>query len=611
MSKFDYTIHKVVGVVRKENTLQSNARVFVVGYIDGWHYIPFQENELQDIFRNEGFVHYAISKHKVRYSYENQLIFFSVIESEDYESTSKERFSVEFNGLDLYKHTPVINVSKTGLLETVELNGYDNYYKVGSRIYKISKKDRKKGIGKYWQINEDFLSRNNSYICKSDKDVYIIADEISDPLFSYGEMLNTQEIINFVVDIINKHSINPKNFKTIPDGLISMLDIPAKILQFRFDEFNSALESVTLTHNQIMQIASNPIMSDALQRSIKEYEDEYIQMYESRNRDKIQKLKTESEDVVREKDTELQKLAKEHRNNILEIEKEIKQKEYERDQIIAQINKRTKEAEALEERFEVINEQKGRLIEDFSVIKDVLGGSSNNVVVNNHIIQRTVVFVENSGIPIEDQAEFIGHLKMHLKNNQLSIEDAPNIIRPFIGRNKIGHNADVMLFPSIKLIKPLIDTLGTYNLLSVTVCASWKSYDDLYMNGFSQIVESAISNPERINILLLQNMNLSYVSQYMQPINDVLCGITNLIPTSKGMIKYPSNLWIFGTRTEEEALPMSLDALKEYCCIERKEYNVEEDLIEDLPSKYITMELVDKLRAEEYSYKSAPESYLD
>ena len=35
MSKFDYTIHKVVGVVRKENTLQSNARVFVVGYIDG------------------------------------------------------------------------------------------------------------------------------------------------------------------------------------------------------------------------------------------------------------------------------------------------------------------------------------------------------------------------------------------------------------------------------------------------------------------------------------------------------------------------------------------------------------------------------------------------
>jgi hypothetical protein len=608
MSNFDFNSHKIVGVARKKHLSQSFARVYAMGYLNDWHYIPFQENELRDIFKNEGYVHYSKALDK----FCNSLIFFNVIEAEGYNTDPKvERFKVNYNGMDYYSHTHVININNKELLENIESNGYDKYYKVDSRIYKITKGDRKKGISKYWQLDDDFLCRNNSYICKNDDDIYIIGDEISDPLFSYSEMLNIQEIVNFVVEIISKHKINPNNFKSIPDGLISMLGIPEKILQYRFEEFNRALMHITLSHNQIMQIASNPLMHDALQRSIKEYEDEYIQMYELRNRDIIQKLKIESESVLRDRETELQKIEKEHKTKISTIEKEIKQKEQERDQIIVQINKRTKEADDIEARFEVINEQKGRLIEDFSVIKDVLGSTSNNTIVSNHNIQREVVPVNNDGALIEDQKELIKHLKTSLKNNFLNSDIAPSIIKSFIGRNKIGHKADVMLFPSIKMIKALLDTLGTYNLLSITVGANWKSYDDLYLNGFGKVIVSAKSIPDKIHILLLQNMNLSYASLYMQPINDVLAGITRFIPTTDGMIEYPTNLWIFGTRTEEEALPMSLEVLKQYCCIERKNYHLEEDEIADLPSKYITMELIAKLRDEEYSYKSYPESYLD
>lgn len=608
MSKFDFTSHKIVGVARKKHLSQSFARVYAMGYLDDWYYIPFQENELRDIFKNEGYVHYSNALDK----FCDSLIFFNVIETDGYNDDPKiVRFKVNYNGMDYYSHTPVINANKQGLLEAIELNGYDKYYKIGSRIYKITKSDRKKGVGKYWQLDDVFLHRNSSHVCKNEDDVYIIGDEINDPLFSYSEMLNMKEIVAFVVDIINKHNINPQNFRSIPDGLINMLDLPAKILQFRFDEFNKALEYITLSHNQIMQIASNQLMSDALQRSIKEYEDEYIQMYELRNRDIIQKLKIENDSILRDREAEFQEIEKEHKNKISKIEKEIKQKEQERDQIITQINKHTKEADDIEARFEAINEQKERLIEDFSVIKDVLGGTSNNTMVSNHNIQREVISVDKDGASIEDQTELIKHLNTSLKNNLLDSNVASNIIRPFIGRNRVGHKVDVMLFPSIKMIKALLDTLGAYNLLSITAGANWKSYDDLYLSGFGKIVESAESNPDKIHILLLQNMNLSYASLYMQPINDVLAGITKLIPTIGGMIEFPTNLWIFGIRTEEEAIPMSLEVLKQYCCIERKDYHIEDDEIEDLPSKYVTMELVAKLRDEEYSYKSYPESYLD
>lgn len=613
MSNFDFNLHKIVGIARKKYSTHSHARVSIMGYIDNsWHYIPFQDNELQDIFNNEGYVHYSNALDK----YCDRLISFNIIETEGYNEDPKiTRFKVNYNGMDYYDHTPVINISKVDLPEAVELNGYDKYYKVGSRIYKLTKSDRKKGIAKYWQLTDDFLYRNKNYICKNDEDVFIIADEINDTLFSYGEMLSKPEIVNFVVDIISKYNIDPKNFKSIPDGLINMLDIPAKILQFRFEEFNNVLEYITLSHNQIMKIAINPLLVDVLQRSISEYEDEYIKTYEGHHRELLKKIDQSKEQKLEEITKECEEKRKIHLERLKSITGNIEEANVRLNEINAKIHKKEEEAKALELRFADIEEHKGRLIEDFAVIKDVIGGKVNTP----HQSQRNCIEIVNcDGESITEFTEFRNYLFAHLINNRFQEDSAKEIAKElstlFFAQNHIGKNMSVILLPNLKIFKSLIDTVGQYKLCSIGVVPNWKSYDDLYQNGFGEMVISARNNPDEIHLVLLQNMNLSYIPSYMQPINDILIGISNNLPGYNDCIGIPTNLWIFGTRTglNEEAIPISLSNIEEYGCIKNKEYTYSKDIKAEVPKyRSITMDFVNIQREEEYLYDEIPDSYID
>ena len=100
----------------------------------------------------------------------------------------------------------------------------------------------------------------------------------------------------------------------------------------------------------------------------------------------------------------------------------------------------------------------------------------------------------------------------------------------------------------------------------------------------------------------------------MQPINDILIGISSKLPGDHDTIGIPSNMWIFGTRTglSEEAIPISRSNIEEYGCLENKEYTYSDDKIVEAPEcKFITMDFVNMQRDEERRYKSMPDSYVD
>lgn len=621
MSDFNYNQNKIIGVARKKNQGDKHATIYPLGYQDhNFHFQPFTKDVLKNIFMHNGTVFAPNFWEHLT----DKLICLQIQESNFKDDPTKDIYLADYSSRVIqYEHTPIINVSEDSFNEIIRQGDCNNkYYKVKNKLYHISHTDLKKGIAKHW-IVEDKLFEANSNMCKCDDDIFLIRGNIEYP-FYYSDIFNKEEIIKYIIDLVKQHNITPENYTEISNNLISILNVPLDILKSRFDiVFKELLPAITLTHRSILDLASSNILSEALQRSIKEYEDSYIKTFEDNNRAIINKIETSKKQKIKEVEDECLKIEYEYLSSLNTIKEDIKAQELRFKQVVDEIEVRSLEADNIEERFTTIEFHKERLIEDFSIIQEVLG-SSDRVCSNSQPplinLQKTTV----KGKEINDLEVFYSYLEAHLlKNCSLSdnIENSAqdfkflskNLARLFVATNKANKYLNVIMLPNLPVFKSLIDTIGSYTLLSISVGANWKSFDDLYYNGLEVMLKAANSTPEEIYILLLQNMNLSYIPSYMQPIDDILVGIGNKLPGNHNITGIPPNLWIIGTRTakEEEAIPISESNIKEYGCVKFAEYQWNIDKEIDIDNKYITIEFVNTLRKEKHRYKSYPESYLD
>jgi hypothetical protein len=99
------------------------------------------------------------------------------------------------------------------------------------------------------------------------------------------------------------------------------------------------------------------------------------------------------------------------------------------------------------------------------------------------------------------------------------------------------------------------------------VSAKWASYDDLWNNGLAYIVEKSNEEPETIHFLLLQNINLSYLPNFLQPLVDLQKGLISKFPVTD--IPLPRNLRILCTVVEGELIDMPATVLKYFGCIDK------------------------------------------
>lgn len=620
MNDFDYNLHKIIGVARKRFQGDKHATIYPLGYQDtNFHFQPFTTNMQKNIFMHNG----TVFGPNFRDHLINKLILLQIQESELKDDPTKDIYLADYNSRIIeYEHTPIINTDEDSLKEAIKQGNCDsNYYKIKNRIYHISYADLTKGIAKYWQV-EDKLFEVNSNMCRCDDDVFLIRGNIDYP-FGYSDIFTKDEIIRYIISLVKQYDITPENYIEISDSLIKTLGIPLDILKSRFDAFfKGLLPSIVLTHGNILDLASNHILSDVLQRSIKEYEEDYIKAFEDNYREAIDKIEATKVQKTKEVEGECLRIEKEYISNLNVIKEDIKAQELKLKQVIDKIKTKTIEANAIDERFTAIELHKERLIEDFSIIQDVIGDRRQNsptppLLIN---IQKTT----SEGEEINDLETFCNHLEAHLlKNCSLSddIEDSikdlkflsKNLARLFVATNRAHKHLSVIMLPNIIIFKSLIDAIGGYTLVSTSVGANWKSFDDLYNNGLQTMLKAANSNPKEIHILLLQHMNLSYIPSYMQPVDDILVGISNKLPGNHNITGIPPNLWIIGTRTtkDEEVIPISESNIKEYGCVkfEDCQWNIDREI--EVDNKYITMDFVDTQRKEKEKYKSYPESYLN
>ena len=100
------------------------------------------------------------------------------------------------------------------------------------------------------------------------------------------------------------------------------------------------------------------------------------------------------------------------------------------------------------------------------------------------------------------------------------------------------------------------------------VSVAWKSFEDLWNAGLGSVVEHCDVEPDTIHYLVLRNINLSSLSNYLQPLADLQGGF---IPTFPGTDKtFPANLRVLLTVSDEELLPMPESILRFFGCVTRE-----------------------------------------
>lgn len=125
----------------------------------------------------------------------------------------------------------------------------------------------------------------------------------------------------------------------------------------------------------------------------------------------------------------------------------------------------------------------------------------------------------------------------------------------------------VLLLPSIQMAKAMISAAGRSWSAVVYVSVAWRSFDDLWKAGLQTIVEHCASEPDTIHYLVVRNINLTCLTNYLQPLADLQGGYIKTFPNTD--LELPDNLRILLTISDEELLPMSENILKFFGCVTR------------------------------------------
>ena len=81
-----------------------------------------------------------------------------------------------------------------------------------------------------------------------------------------------------------------------------------------------------------------------------------------------------------------------------------------------------------------------------------------------------------------------------------------------------------ILVPDNRIIHSIIKATGRCKYSIQYVTPEWRSFSNVWNNGLNTMIHSCISNPDIIHYYILENINMSYLPCYLQPIVDISMG---------------------------------------------------------------------------------------
>jgi len=531
--EFDEQKYKVVGLIKKELG-GSSAEIKVIALLsENNKLIQISQDEIRSYFPPKGYVFEPGFFYNYNYKVDDFISF--KVEKNDRAREGDDEYrlntiSSELNEFGL-KACRVNGFEKKAL--TTNLNLLSLAGNISGTFYGITDKYiigklKINSIGKIepiyrsrihlWDLDDaNILYIDNKYrLVNEPQEGSLILDCMDDKQLFEWFRTYLKRIQPDYVSLLDHNAIwrteLPKMFAAIDYEKLEADKIRLKRIEEKFDLlelFREEIISLTEGSEKFKKV-----FTKSLEKHIEEFNDKYTK--------ELEEFKTEIDQQKRNLNSQISDL--------------IKQK-LSKDKTLREL---TESVELTKEKLNELKSNKARIIQDFSIIKDVLQESRNNVSNSNIEIDSFVVEdIKNNGF---DEVDSIDQFKSELQYQLFKNKINPNFAQLIY---KVTSLYDIILTKDIRIGLSLAKATNNAKYIIQQVEPDWLHFRDLWSNGLGKIWESAYNSPETPHFLLLEDINMSAVECYCRPLLDIVNGIRYNI--SYGKTPFPKNLKIFAT----------------------------------------------------------------
>ena len=624
MNTFDYEQYRVVGLV--EDKLGDNATINVIGYCDDNLHVfhPLNNAEALELFPTRGKV--FAYRFNIDHRHLKGCIVCLCVQPSN--KDDREKFVWDWDA-EVIEYGQRIFMLKGELTEDSQHN-YDILTNNG--LHDVNSDQLVYSSGRVYQIIPDNNDRVLKYWEASSLDIVTVDGYkyfvgISLPKHDgLLDITNDEQLANWYLSKVVKKNwtgiVQAQSFRNseffLRELLSSQKNLDVATIENRLKRLLSIDTSISLMFDSLKDIAETPWFSEVVNRSISQEKEHLIEQLKSDNLEEIQKIKEDH-------DLELMQLEEEQKAKIEKLHQEIDEKrkdlEAQERSLDAKLQEKTFEIElldetvkekqqaitTLEESIAKMNDRKASIIQDFSIIQEVLSTSVPQVNVAGIVSSKqfTLEEINYSANPITRFQAYVKSLE-----NVLKVNEAPKCSPQALARLLAKYL--VVLCPSQTIAQSLIMASHKCRYMTEYVSAKWESFDDLWNNGLAYVVGKSNEEPETIHFLLLQNINLSYLPNYLQPLADLQKGLITKFPAT--YIPLPKNLRILCTVAEDELITMPASVLKHFGCIDKAcQFDISSAMImaDDANLGYLTTEELIREGRQDFELHNMFEQYID
>lgn len=579
MKSFEYDLYEAVGIV--DLLANGNANIDVVGYVDRYGtFTKLSPMEAAELFppKSRIFAHNFMAKNHHR---DGSLVCLSVKPNEkvgvglDDFIWDKSEEVYDF-GIKLKKISDSLTddgeTNYSILADNNLLDHEDDIYFVSSdKIYRINGGGNERIIP-YWnsaKVNTIKASRN----------LFIADQDMPDPDGTI-DITNDDQLVDWFMKKVLKPNwksiVSEQTFKHVDyflkEALLTLGSLDSSILKSRTERLQRLSLNFTMTIEELELMAHTPWIEDVVKKSVAEHAETFLREYQNQQDKKLKEIEDRYALIEAEKKEEhaqkLTQLLSEYDNDKSLIEEEKKKlqhslddKKLEAEILDESIETKKSEIEKIDDLVEKAKSRRSALVEDFSIIKEVLG--SNAPVEKSTIVANSDEFVLEHIEDTTREADFYNEFKKSVENT-LKANNIKNHTSVF---TELLPSYNILLFPKMALAQVILFASRNCYYLVENVNVSWKSFADLWNNGLRYIVNECPKNPKVMHYLILQNINMSYLPNYMQPLIDMQSGLTSYFPKTK--IAFPNNLRILCTISGDEVIPLNKHCMQFIGCIDK------------------------------------------
>ena len=601
MNTFEYELNDVIGIVDVLDN--GNAAISVVGYVDSrGYYYKLSQQEIANLFppKKLVFAHNVVGRYG--YTFQDSLVRLSVLPNN--KQGSGYYAFIWDKSQDIYEFGAKVvklreELSENGQTNYAILSNYklvdqedDVFFSSGNKIYRIMGGGKERIIP-YWNLSSlDIVNGPNEKL-------YVVNYDYPNP-DGVTDITNDEQLIDWYLRKVLKPNwkeiIADHTFKKIEsylhEALSSMSSLDSVVYKSRMDRLKNMNINFELTLSEIQEMAEFPWMESAIQKCVDKYQDHFLADFEKKCKDRLKLREDQLQEEIYEAEIRkeeylkgVQELADKAENDYLDkaanLDKLISVKKQEIEDISNELVRKQEREKELEQVLSLAIQRKDSIVQDFTIIKEVLG-LSDRTLNKVHVCESTSekMFYEAeyklTSNPVEVFEFFEASIERVFSANNIQKESARDIA-------DLIAKYHVVLFPNVSLVNAVLIAMKCCRYLIEYVSVGWKSFQDLWDNGLFYIVEQCTKEPKLVHVLVLQNVNMSYMPNYLQPLIDLQNRLITRFPGTK--ILLPDNLRIFCTITEDELIPLAPNCIKYIGCVDKQCTAVKEYYDRIVPSK--------------------------